>query len=84
MAIEQTVSETVAVDPTNEGDTATESLPPNDGDDEVDVTLIRWMLSLSPLERLRTAQRYANSAQRLRNAPRRVRLRDDSPGPFKA
>jgi hypothetical protein len=43
-------------------------------DDGVDLTLIRWMLSLSPLERLRTAQRYANSAQRLRNAPGRVRL----------
>lgn len=41
------------------------------GEEEVDVTLIRWMLSLSPLERLRTAQRYARSAQRLRNAPKR-------------
>ena len=42
--------------------------------DGVDLTLIRWMLSLSPIERLRTAQRYANSAQKLRNAPRRIRF----------
>lgn len=42
-------------------------------DDGVDLTLIRWMLSLSPLERLRTAQRYARAAHRLRNAPRRIR-----------
>lgn len=45
---------------------------PTYSDDGVDLTLIRWMLSLSPLERLRTAQRYANAAQRLRNAPRRI------------
>ena len=37
--------------------------PPTHSEDGVDLTLIRWMLSLSPLERLRTAQRYANSAQ---------------------
>jgi len=47
---------------------------PTHSDDGIDLTLIRWMLSLTPLERLRTAQRYARSAQRLRNAPRRVRL----------
>ena len=41
-------------------------------EDGIDLTLIRWMLSLSPLERLRTAQRYANVAKRLRNALRRV------------
>ncbi len=40
--------------------------------DGVDLTLIRWMLSLSPIERQRTAQRYANSAQKLRNAPKRI------------
>ena len=45
---------------------------PTYSDDGVDLTLIRWMLSLPPIERLRTAQRYANSAQRLRNAPRRI------------
>ncbi len=47
---------------------------PTYSDDGVDLTLIRWMLSLSPIERLRTAQRYANSVRKLRNAPRRVRL----------
>ncbi len=45
---------------------------PTYSDDGVDLTLIRWMLSLSPIERLRTAQRYASSVQRLRNAPRRI------------
>jgi hypothetical protein len=45
---------------------------PTYSEDGVDLTLIRWMLSLSPVERLRAAQRYANSAQRLRNALRRV------------
>ena len=44
---------------------------PTHSEDGIDLTLIRWMLSLTPLERLRAAQRYANSAQRLRNAPRR-------------
>ncbi len=46
--------------------------PPIYSDDGVDLTLIRWMISLSPLSRLRTAQRYANSARRLQNASRRV------------
>ncbi len=47
---------------------------PSTSENEVDVTLIRWMLSLSPLQRLQTAQRYANSARKLRNAPRRIRF----------
>ena len=45
---------------------------PTYSDDGVDLTLIRWMLSLSPIERLRTAQRYGSAVQRLRNAPRRI------------
>jgi hypothetical protein len=32
----------------------------------VDVDLIRWMLSLTPLERLRAGQQFANSILRLR------------------
>jgi hypothetical protein len=72
--MEQTESSHPAADINGEADTATESTQQTSADDEVDVTLIRWMLSLSPIERLRTAQRYARSAQRLRNAPRRVRL----------
>lgn len=59
--------------PLEETDSPEERLPTY-SEDGVDLTLIRWMLSLTPLERLRTAQRYANSAQRLRNAARRVRL----------
>ncbi len=49
-----------------------EDILPTYSADGVDLTLIRWMLSLSPIERLRTAQRYASSVQRLRNAPRRI------------
>jgi hypothetical protein len=46
--------------------------PPEPDADGVDVTLIRWMLSLTPLERLRAAQDAANSILRLRAAPRKT------------
>lgn len=36
-------------------------------EDGVDLTLIDWMLSLTPLERLRYAQRHAQAIMRLRN-----------------
>ncbi|MBK8229966.1 MAG: hypothetical protein IPK72_05115 [Candidatus Eisenbacteria bacterium] len=36
-------------------------------DDGVDVTLIRWMLTLSPLERLQVLQRTIRSLERLRS-----------------
>ena len=39
---------------------ADEELPTH-SPDGVDLTLIRWMLSLTPAERLEVAQRYANS-----------------------
>ena len=45
---------------------------------EVDVTLIRWMLSLTPLERLRVGQQYAASTWKLKNATASLRLRDHS------
>ncbi|MCW3055094.1 MAG: hypothetical protein JWN14_4264 [Chthonomonadales bacterium] len=61
-------------EPGSEPATSPRTPQPTHSDDGTDLTLIRWMLSLTPLERLRTAQRYARSAQRLRNAPRRVRL----------
>jgi hypothetical protein len=35
-------------------------------EDGVDLTLIRWMLSLTPLERLRVLERHLASVQRLR------------------
>ena len=41
-------------------------------DDGVDVTLIRWMLSLSPSQRLRILQRNVRSIIRLRNARSRT------------
>jgi hypothetical protein len=35
-------------------------------DDGVDLTLIRWMLSLTPTERLRVLQQWVRSIERLR------------------
>ena len=37
-------------------------------EDGTDLTLIRWMLSLTPGERLQVAQQYANAIARFRNA----------------
>ena len=55
----------------------TNSVPPEEegppdwrrcySEDGVDLTLIDWMLSLTPLERLRYAQRHAQAIVRLRN-----------------
>ncbi len=39
---------------------------PERSEDGVDLTLIRWMLSLTPAERLRAAQSNARSLMRLR------------------
>ena len=49
--------------------------PPLD-DDGVDVTLIRWMLSLTPAERLRVLERHVNAVHRLRAAMRAQTRRD--------
>ena len=38
----------------------------NYGKDGVDVTFIRWMLSLSPLERLQVLQQHLNAINHLR------------------
>lgn len=40
--------------------------PPTISDDGVDLTLIRWMLSLTPAERLETLQQNVQSFLRLR------------------
>ena len=45
---------------------------------EVDLTLLDWMLSLTPLQRLRVAESYAEVAWRLQNAPKNVRLPNDA------
>ncbi len=37
-------------------------------DDGVDITLIRWMLSLSPAERLATLQQFITSVETIRGA----------------
>jgi hypothetical protein len=41
---------------------------PTHSEDGVDLTLIRWMLSMSPAERLQTLQRTLQSILRLRDA----------------
>ena len=41
---------------------------PDYGDDGVDLTLIRWMLSLTATERLKLRQRHVNSVLKLRAA----------------
>lgn len=43
--------------------------PPSPGE-EVDVTLIRWMLSLTPAERLKVLEDNIHALTRLRNAQR--------------
>ena len=44
---------------------------------EVDLSLLDWMLSLTPLERLRVAENYAETAWRFQNASRTVRFPAD-------
>jgi len=47
-------------------------------EDGVDLTLIRWMLSLTPAERLRTLQNAVRSLLKLRGLKKRdPRLPDD-------
>jgi hypothetical protein len=45
---------------------------PTHSADGVDLTLIRWMLSLTPLERLRVLQRTVRSISRLRDVRSRT------------
>ncbi len=40
----------------------------------VDMTQIRWMLSLTPVERLRVGQQHAEAAWRLQHGIRKIRL----------
>ncbi len=42
------------------------SLETSPADDGVDVTLIRWMLSLTPLERLEVLQKHVEAVEALR------------------
>ena len=44
------------------------------GEDGVDLTLIRWMLSLTVEERIRHLETQAAGLQELRDAARRVQL----------
>lgn len=51
---------------------AEEPALPTYSEDGVDLTLIRWMLSLTPAERLRVGQAGAEPAHRLAGLARRV------------
>jgi hypothetical protein len=44
------------------------SQPPTHGEDGVDLTLIRWMLSMTPAERLAVLQQFVNSVLAVRAA----------------
>jgi hypothetical protein len=44
--------------------------PPSCGEEVVDVTLIRWMLSLTPAERVKVLEDNIHALTRLRNAKR--------------
>ncbi|MFN8009336.1 MAG: hypothetical protein U0V70_20370 [Terriglobia bacterium] len=47
-------------------------------EDGVDLTLIRWMLSLTPAERLQVLQEQVKSILRLRDGQPGTKLRGDS------
>jgi len=47
-------------------------------DDGVDLTLIRWMLSLTPAERLEALQQYIDSVATIRARNSQARLSFDS------
>ncbi len=42
--------------------------PPTHSEDGVDLTIIRWMLSMTPAERLDTLQQFVNSVLAIRAA----------------
>jgi hypothetical protein len=50
-------------------------------EDGVDLTLIRWMLSLSPAERLATLQQYVDSVLSIRARNSETRLPANPPNP---
>lgn len=59
-------------DETEQSETGSQQQPdgprPTHSEDGVDLTLIRWMLAMSPTERIETLQRTIRSILRLRNA----------------
>ena len=46
--------------------------PPTHSPDGVDLTLIRWTLSMTPAQRLQTLQQYVRNIVRLRDGIRRA------------
>lgn len=57
---------------------------PTHTEEGVDLTLIRWMLSLTPEERIRTLEDNVYSLLRLRNGTVATRLPDDPSRPVNA
>lgn len=60
----------MSADPTAANPGTSGAVPelPTHSPDGVDLTLIRWMLSLTPAERLRVLQGNAQAVVRIRNA----------------
>jgi len=52
---------------TGDDTSRSQKIEPAHSADGVDLTLIRWMLSLTPAERLQVLQQAVRSLQRLRN-----------------
>jgi len=70
--VKTTVGQVNERSPVYRPDGAEEPTLPTFAEDGEDLTVIRCTLALTPLQRLRNAQRTAKSVQRLRNAARRV------------
>lgn len=66
----------------------TDAMPPMPLDayseDGVDLTLIRWMLSLTPKERLMMLQGFVKSTNRIRHAIERSRISANTTDPEQA
>ena len=54
-----------------DADDGAETQPREYSEEGVDLTLIRWMLSLEPAERLRVLQQHMNAVEKLRAATKR-------------
>jgi hypothetical protein len=54
------------------------SAEPTHSEDGVDLTLIRWMLSMTPTQRLQTLQQHARFILRLRHARSRPGTSDSN------
>ncbi len=75
------------MDPSNPSplsDSAPDSFPPEESTDGVDLTLIRWTLSLTPLERLELLQDWVDGITELRQGQVTITPAADIPDPESA